>query len=279
MTEHSRKQIHAGRVVLEAVMLCLCAVFLVPFYYLLVNTMKTSQEATANPMGLPASLNLSNYVDAFQSMNFFRSFFNTFITTSVSVALIVILGAMAAYPIARHKSRLTKICFIYFLLGFMIPIQSTMIPLFSLMQSLKLQNTIAGLIVIYSSWCNFAMFMYQGFLSSVPKDLEEAAMIDGCNKWQSFWKVVFPLLKPVTTTIVIFEVMWIWNDFMYPYLFLSSSKAGTLVMEVYKGVGQFTNNWTQMLCTMVIVLIPVLIFYLIMQKNIIAGITSGAVKG
>lgn len=277
--EPIQKQIHTGRVILEAIMLCLCAVFLIPFYYLLVNTLKTSEEATTSPMGFPSSLNLSNYVNAFQSMNFFQSFFNTLIITSVSVTLIVILGAMAAYPIARHKSKLTKILFFYFLLGFMIPIQSTMIPLFSLMQNMKLQNTIVGLILMYSSWCNFAMFMYQGFLSGVPKDLEEAAMIDGCNKWQSFWKVVFPLLKPVTTTIVIFEVMWIWNDFMYPFLFLSSSKTGTLVLEVYKGVGQFTNNWTQMLCTMVIVLIPVLIFYLGMQKNIIAGITSGAVKG
>ena len=104
-------------------------------------------------------------------------------------------------------------------------------------------------------------------------------MIDGCTPWQSFWKIVFPMLKPITTTIVIFEVMWVWNDFLYPYLFLSSNKAFTLVMQVYKGVGQFSNDWAMMLSTMVLVLVPVVIFYLIMQKNIVAGITSGAVKG
>ncbi|RGZ03653.1 carbohydrate ABC transporter permease [Hungatella hathewayi] len=116
-------------------------------------------------------------------------------------------------------------------------------------------------------------------MGGVPKDLEEAALIDGANLWKLFWKIVFPLLKPVTTTIVIFDVMWIWNDFMLPYLFISSSDKFTLIMEVYKGVGQFANNWTVMLCTMVIVLIPITIFYVAMQKHIIAGITSGAVKG
>ena len=97
--------------------------------------------------------------------------------------------------------------------------------------------------------------------------------------WKMYWKIAFPLLKPITTTIIIFDVMWIWNDFMMPYLFISSSDNFTLIMEVYKGVGQFANNWTVMLCTMVIVLIPIVIFYLIMQKHIIAGITAGAVKG
>lgn len=267
------------RTVFEAVMLCVCAMFLVPFYYLLVNTFKTPQEASAAPMALPSHLDFGHYVEAFQAMNFSRSFFNSLIVTVLSVTLIILFGAMAAYPIARRNNRLTKVLFAYFLLGFMIPVQTTMIPLFTLMQQLSLQNTIWGLIVLYSSWCNFALFMYQGFLSGVPKDLEEAGMIDGCSVWQTFWKIVFPLLKPITTTIVIFDVMWIWNDFLYPYLFLSSSKSGTLVMEVYKGVGQFSNNWTQMLSTMVIVLIPVLVFYIIMQKHIIAGITSGAVKG
>ncbi len=123
------------------------------------------------------------------------------------------------------------------------------------------------------------MFMYRGFLSGVPVDLEDAARIDGGSVWKTFWLIVFPLLKPITVTIMIFDVMWIWNDFLYPFLFLSSSKKGTLVMEVYKGVGEFTNDWARMMATMVIVLIPIVIFYIAMQKHIIAGITSGAVKG
>ena len=264
----------------EILMLCLCVIFFIPFYYLLVNTFKQPQDATMSPMSLPIkNFTLDLYKQAFESINFLSSLKNSVIITVVSVCIIIIIGSMASYAINRHQNKLTKFLFLYFLVGFMVPAQTTMIPLFNLMSKLGLQNSVAGMIILYSSWCNFALFMYQGFLGGVPKDLEEAARIDGANLWQLFWKIVFPLLKPVTTTIVIFDVMWIWNDFMMPYLFISSSDKFTLIMEVYKGVGQFSNNWTVMLCTMVIVLLPIAVFYIAMQKHIIEGITSGAVKG
>lgn len=269
-----------GKLIGEIAMLAVCAVFFIPFYYLIVNTFKPAQDATFSPMSLPIqNFTLELYQKALSSINFLSSFRNSLIITIVSVTIIIVIGSMAAYSITRRKNKFTKILFIYFLIGFMVPIQTTLIPLFNLMSKLNLQNSVFGMIVLYSSWCNFALFMYQGFLGGVPKDLEEAALIDGCNLWKMFWKIVFPLLKPVTTTIVIFDVMWIWNDFMLPYLFISSSKNFTLIMEVYKGVGQFSNNWTVMLCTMVLVLVPITIFYLVMQRHIIAGITSGAVKG
>lgn len=264
----------------EILMLCLCVIFFIPFYYLLVNTFKQPQDATMSPMSLPIkNFTLDLYKQALGSINFLSSLKNSVIITVVSVCIIIVIGSMASYAINRHQNKLTKFLFFYFLIGFMVPAQTTMIPLFNLMSKLGLQNSIVGMIVLYSSWCNFALFMYQGFLGGVPKDLEEAARIDGANLWQLFWKIVFPLLKPVTTTIAIFDVMWIWNDFMMPYLFISSSDKFTLIMEVYKGVGQFSNNWTVMLCTMVIVLLPISVFYILMQRHIIEGITSGAVKG
>lgn len=264
----------------EAAMLGLCVVFFIPFYYLLVNTFKPAKDATMSPLSIPIkNFTLDLYRQALDTINFWGSFRNSLVITGVSVLIIVVIGSMAAYAIVRRKNKLTKILFIYFLLGFMVPAQTTLIPLFNLMSFFHLQNSVIGMIVLYSSWCNFALFMYQGFLGGIPIDLEEAALIDGANLWKLYWKIVFPLLKPVTTTIIIFDVMWIWNDFMMPYLFISSSDNFTLIMEVYKGVGQFANNWTVMLCTMVIVLIPIVIFYLLMQKHIIGGITSGAVKG
>ena len=264
----------------EVTMLLLCVVFFIPFYYLLVNTFKPAREATLAPMALPVrTFTLDLYREALNTINFWGSLRNSLVITSVSVVIIVVIGSMAAYAIVRRKNLLTKILFFYFLVGFMVPAQTTLIPLFNLMSFFHLQNSIVGMIVIYTSWCNFALFMYQGFIGNVPKDLEEAARIDGAGVWTTYWRIAFPLLKPVTTTIVIFDVMWIWNDFMMPYLFISSSDNFTLIMEVYKGVGQFSNNWTVMLCTMVIVLIPIVVFYLIMQKHIIAGITAGAVKG
>lgn len=269
-----------GSYIGEVLMLGVCAVFFIPFYYLLVNTFKDARAATLSPLSLPIKdLTLDLYKEALNTINFWSSFRNSIVITVVSVAIIIVIGSMASYAINRHQNKLTKFLFFYFLIGFMVPVQTTLIPLFNLISSLKLQNSVIGMIILYSSWCNFAMFMYQGFLGGVPKDLEEAALIDGAGLWKMYWHIVFPLLKPVTTTIIIFDVMWIWNDFMMPYLFISSSSKFTLIMEVYKGVGQFSNNWTVMLCTMVIVLIPITVFYLFMQKNIIAGITSGAVKG
>ncbi len=277
MTKKKKKKI--GAVIGEIIMLAVCVIMLIPFYYLVVNTFKTPQEMSSAPLALPTHVTFDNYKKAFASMDFARSFTNSLFITVVSVTLIVLLGAMAAYPIARRKHKMYKGILLYFLLGYMVPAQTIMIPLYLLLQKIHLLNSVAGLILIYSSWCNFAMFLYQGFFKNLPEDVEEAAMIDGCTPWQSFWLIVLPMLKPITTTIVIFEVMWVWNDFLYPYLFLSSNKAFTLVMQVYKGVGQFSNDWAMMLSTMVLVLIPVVIFYLIMQKNIVAGITSGAVKG
>ena len=264
----------------EILMLGICVIFFIPFYYLIVNTFKPAREATVSPMSLPIkNFTLDLYKEALRMINFWSSFRNSLLITIISVIIIIVFGSMAAYVITRHKNKLTRFLFFYFLIGFMVPAQTTLIPLFNLMSRLKLQNSVLGMVVLYSSWCNFAIFMYQGFLGGVPKDLEEAALIDGANLWKMFWYIVFPLLKSVTITIIIFDVMWIWNDFMMPYLFISSSSNFTLIMEVYKGAGQFANNWTVMLCTMVIVLAPITIFYLFMQKYIIAGITSGAVKG
>lgn len=269
----------ARKITGEAVMLLLCGIFLLPFYYLVVNTFKNQQEASSAPMALPKTVSFGNYIKAFDSMNFFRSFGNSLLITAISVTVIVLFGAMAAYPVARRKHKIYKGILLYFLLGYMVPAQTIMIPLYLTLQKMHLLNSIWGLVVIYSSWCNFSLFLYQGFFGSVPEELEESARMDGCGPWKSFWLITFPLLRPVTATIVIFEVMWIWNDFLYPYLFLSSNKSFTLVMQVYKGVGQFSNDWGMMMATMVIVLIPVLVFYLFMQKHIVAGITSGSVKG
>ena len=276
------KEVENKRWPMTILLLVLGIAILVPLYMAFVIAIKQPSEMTndiAGALALPKQWSLSNFSEAIRVTDFWHTAGNSLIITVVSVTLIVLFGAMAAYPIARRKHKMYKGLLAYFLLGYMVPAQTIMIPLYLLLQKMHLLNNIVGLILVYSSWCNFAMFLYQGFFKGLPMDIEEAAMIDGCGPWKCFWLVVFPLLKPITTTIIIFEVMWVWNDFLYPYLFLSSNKSFTLVMQVYKGVGQFSNDWSMMLSTMVLVLIPVVIFYLIMQKHIVAGITSGAVKG
>ena len=259
--------------------IALCIVYMFPFYIMIMNTLKTGKEVAMNPIALPSHLYLDNYINAFKKMNLLVSFKNSFLITFSSVTIIVLFGAMAAYPVARLQNKWTNLVLIYFLLGFMVPIQTTIVPLFLVMQKLSLINSLPGMILIYSANCVFSFFMYQAFIRSVPKELEEAAFIDGYSLWGTFWKIVFPLLKPITVTIIIFETMWIWNDFMFAYLFLHSKNKTTLVLEIFKGVGEFANDWSLMLSIMVIVLIPVVVFYVFMQKHIIAGLTSGALKG
>lgn len=264
---------------LEVFMILLAVVFVIPLYYLVVSTFKSSGEIISSPLALPSGLNLENYKRALDSMDFFRNFANSLIITSVSVVVIVIVGAMAAFSICRHNTKFAKFMNVFFLIGFMVPAQTTMLPLFSVMKGLHLINTLPGMILLHSNQCVFAFMMYRGFMQTVPTELEEAARIDGCNIWQVFWRVTFPLLKPITTTIVIFNVMWIWNDFMLTYLFLNSSSKATLVMQVYNGIGTYSTDWSLMMPALVIALLPMVIFYLVMQKNIVAGVAAGSVKG
>lgn len=263
----------------EIIMIFLAIVFVVPLYYLVVSTFKNQQQILESPLGLPGSLSLANYSKALQTMDYWKNFGNSLLITGVSVLIVVIFGSMAAYSFSRHRTKFSKITGILFLLGFMVPAQTTMLPLFTVMKGLHLINTYRGMILLHSNQCVFAFMLYRGFIQTIPAELEEAAWIDGCNMWQSFWKVTFPLLQPITITIVVFNVMWIWNDFMLTYLFLNSSSKATLIMQVFNGVGTFSNDWSMMMSALVLALLPMVIFYLVMQKQIIEGVAAGAVKG
>ncbi|MDO4490247.1 MAG: carbohydrate ABC transporter permease [Lachnospiraceae bacterium] len=264
---------------LETIMVAIASVFMIPMYYLVVSTFKNQQEIMEHPLGLPKAFSLANYERALSTMDYWRNFGNSLLITSVSVILVIILGSMAAYSISRHRSKLSKFIGALFLIGFMVPAQTTMLPLFTVMKKLHLINTYKGMILLHCNQCVFAFMLYKGFIQTIPQELEEAAKIDGCNMWQLFWKIVFPLLKPVTITVAIFNVMWIWNDFMLTYLFLNSSKKATLIMQVFNGMGTFSNDWSMMMPALVLALLPMVIFYLIMQKQIVEGVVSGAVKG
>lgn len=263
----------------EILMIIIAAIFIIPIYYLVVSTFKGQQEIMEHPLAFPLSFTLENYGRALENMDFWRNFGNSVLITGVSVVIIVVCGSMAAYSVCRHQTKFSKFMNVFFLLGFMVPAQATMLPLFTVMKGLHLINTYPGMILLHSNQCVFAYLMYRGFIQSVPKELEEAAKIDGCNMWQAFWHITFPLLKPITTTVVIFNVMWIWNDFMLTYLFLNSSSKATLVMQVYNGIGMFSNDWSLMMPALVIALLPMVVFYLFMQKNIVAGVAAGSVKG
>lgn len=263
----------------EALMVALCLVVLVPFYYMVVNSFKPYKAMVKTPLALPTSLYLGNLQKAFRTMRLGTAFVNTLTLTLSTLVIVIVLGSMAAYAVTRRKHKLYKAVYFYLLLGFMVPVQTTLVPLYFVMTSLKLVNSIPGLIIMDSAACTFAFFMYTGFMRSVPVEVEESAMIDGASVTRTFWQIVFPLLKPITTTLAIMHVMGEWNAFVLPSLFLFSRKNTTLMLEVFTCRGEFTNDWSTMMASLLLVIAPLTIFYIFAQKFIIQGMVDGAVKG
>ncbi|MGF7032213.1 raffinose/stachyose/melibiose transport system permease protein [Paenibacillus mucilaginosus] len=250
-----------------------------PFYLILINTVKTPTETAINPMSLPKNWDFSNYIKVFEETPLLRSFGNSLFITVISVLLMVLIGAMAAYPVVYNPNRLNKVIVVYLLAGFLIPFQTTLIPLFELMTDFGLINKLWGLIILYMGGAVFVFFLVSGYMRTLPKELSEAAIIDGCSVWGVFWRIILPLLQPITMTSIIYQTMWIWNDFLAPMLFLNSQDKATLVLQVYKAKGEFSVNWPLFMTLTVIVLVPIFIFFLFMQKHIVKGIVGGAIKG
>lgn len=265
----------------EIFMLLLAAIFLIPIYYLVVTTFKTPADAVAHPMGLPTNFTFENYILAFKAMNYFQVLVNNLTITVFAVAGIVVFASMAAYSFVRRTHRLNKFIFLLFMIGLMVPYQMGILALYKLIVQLGLMNTKIGVILIEICYSlPFTIFLIRGFISStVPYELEEAATVDGCGVWRTFWQIVFPLLAPVTATVAILNTLGVWNDFMTPLLFLQSRENGVLLLEVFRNIGQFSIDWTNFFPMLLLAVAPLIIFYIFMQKYIIQGITSGSLKG
>lgn len=256
----------------------LCLVFMFPFIYLVTSTFKTQKAMAFNPIGLPDSLYLDNYAKVFQNENLLQAFGNTLLITVCSVALIVLIGEMAAYPIVYCPNKLHKGLQLYLMIGFLVPFQAILLTLFDVMQTFHLVDKIGGMILFYTNGAALTVFLAVGYMRTIPKDLGEAAIIDGCTVPGVFFRIIFPLMGPITTTSVIFNAMWIWNDFVAPNIFLNTRSKGTLVLEIFRAKGQFSVDWPMFMTLSVVAILPIVIFYCIMQRHIIKGLTAGAVK-
>ncbi|MFU0799119.1 MAG: L-arabinose transport system permease protein AraQ [Xylanivirga thermophila] len=268
-------------IIIEIIMIILAAIVMIPIYYLIVTTFKTPEESTISPLGLPKRLVFDNYVEAWKMMNYPRAFKNNFIITFFSVLLLIIFSSMASYTIARRYNKLNRIIYSVFLLGLMVPFQMAIIPLYKLASNLNMINNLWGVIIISTFCMNlpFSIFLFRGFINTVPIELEESAFIDGSGVFRTFWFIVFPSLKPIVATVAILNTLAIWNDFLTPLLFLQSREKSVIVQEIYRNIGQFSTDWTSFFPMMVLGVAPLLIFYISMQKYIIKGVISGSVKG
>lgn len=263
----------------EILAILLGLIFLVPFYYVLSNSLKPFAEILTNTSALPKVFQFQNYVSAFEKLDFLKVFTNSLIITIASNIALVIFCSMAAYMLVRTKKKISNVIFMTFVAAMIIPFQSIMIPLIKTAGNLGLLNSMWGLVIMYLGFgSGMTIFLYHGFIKGIPLELEEAAIIDGCTRFGVFWRIVFPLLKPITVTIVILNSLWIWNDFLLPSLVLQDPELRTIPLATFFFFGQYTKQWDLALAALVLGIIPLLIFFFAMQKHIIKGITSGSIK-
>lgn len=260
--------------------LALTLLALLPIFYMLLMSLRTRTELARDPLGLPAAWHLENYAQAFSGMRYWQSLGNTALITVLATVLVVGLGSLAAYPLARLGGRLSGGLYTLFALGLTIPAFAGLTPLYILMRDLHLLNTYPGAVLIYAAGnLPLAVFFYTSFLRVIPRELEEAAAIDGCGAWQTYARIVFPLLAPVTGTLAMFVTLSVWNDLLTPLLFLGREGQQTVMLSAFRFVGTYGIDPTKLFPACVLGVLPLLALFFALQRSIVAGISAGAVKG
>lgn len=253
---------------------------LFPLIMALLNSFKTKSEMFTSILALPVKLQLDNYARSLSKMHYLRSFTNTVVITAGGITGIVLFGSLAGWALCRIRTRLAVLIFSLFVFSMLIPFHAIMIPLYRVAQLFNLSNSLLGMWVMYSGLgVGMAIFMYHGFVKSIPLDLEDAAYIDGCGLFGTFRFVVFPLLVPITVTISIMNILWMWNDFLLPLIMLQSTRRYTLLLSTNMLFGQYSSDWPAILSALILTVIPVIVLYVLLQRHILAGIVEGALKG
>ncbi|HYF90657.1 MAG TPA: carbohydrate ABC transporter permease [Symbiobacteriaceae bacterium] len=277
-------------IVLEIITALLFVVYFSPFYILITNAFKSRFQVLTDVLGLPESWaqvgqNLNSVVNN-PNLRFWASAGSSVIVTALSLAVIAIFSAMAAWVLVRRKSRVSTAVFMMYVAAMVIPFQVVMLPLVSWMRvvhewtGVPLLRTYQGLIFAYLGFgCSFSIFLYHGFIKNIPQELEQAAVIDGCSKAQVFFRIIFPILKPITVTVLVLNGIWIWNDYLLPLLLLGTgNEIQTIPLAISGFVGSFVKQWELIMLALLLVIVPVVIFYLFAQKHIIRGMVEGSIK-
>lgn len=263
------------------VMLLVTLIISYPMLMMLIVSLKSDTDLVVDPVGMKMSLAYENYVSAFQQMNYPLTFFNSFILTLCAVALVSFLGCTAAYAIVRSRKckKLFLAINVLFLIGLSLPQQVALVPMVLWLKNLGLQNTRLGVIMVYvASNASYAIFLFSGFINTIPIALEEAAIIDRASPFTVFWKIVFPLLKPSMITMIIVMTLRVWNEFMYPLVLLQGKTSRTLPLTIFMFKGDLQIQWNVMFAATTLAILPLMILYFIFQKQVVSGMMSGAVK-
>ena len=281
----SRFQLSRGLIFAALIGYALWVVF--PMVWMAYSSLKTDQAIFRDAFALPPAgdMQFSNYAHAWREAHFGDYFLNSVLVTTTSVALIVALGSMAAYALARFYHPAGKAVFWLFLAGLMVPVQLSIVPLFFELRGLGLLNSIWGLILVYTAnGLPFAIFILAGFFRGLPRSLYEAAIIDGCGEWSAFWRVMLPLAKPGLVTVAIFQFIGIWKEYFFAFMLTGGDAAGhartlPLGLANLAMAAQYHTDFGMLFAGLVLVTLPILIVYVLLQQHIVRGVTAGALKG
>lgn len=270
----------AQRIIMGAAGLFLGCLFLFPIYILVLNSFKNTKGIFTDVIGFPnaATFTLVNYPNAFEALEYIRSFVNSLTITVIATVLILLISAMAAWVLVRYKTKTSKIIFFLFAASMLIPFQCVMLPLVGFASRIGIMNP-QGLIFMYMGFgSSMSIVMFHSFIKNIPEELEEAATIDGCGSFRLFFSIVIPLMRTILITVAVLNVMWIWNDYLLPSLIINKPGWQTLPLKTYLFFGQFAKRWDLASAGLIMCIIPIIIFYLCCQKYIVKGITDGAIK-
>ncbi|GIO40412.1 carbohydrate ABC transporter permease [Paenibacillus apis] len=253
---------------------------IVPLFWMVVNSFKTEQEYAVNPFSLPETLQFSNYAEAWKIANMNVYFLNSLFVTFASLIVTVLLGALASYFLSRFEFKLRGLTYGVFLLGMLVPIHATLIPIFLIMQKLHFLDTHLSLILPYTAFhLSLTIIILEGFMRGFPKDLEESGVMDGAGIFRIFWSIILPITRPAMATVIILNFIYNWNEYLFALVLISSSELKTLPLGLANFVGIETASLTLQMSALTMALIPIVIFYLLLQKQLVTGMTAGAVKG
>lgn len=251
-----------------------------PILWMIMNSFKTGQDFALNPFGLPTEWVLVNYAEAWVTANINTYFFNSLLVGIVAMVLALLTGALASYFLSRFHFRGKKILYGFFVIGLLVPIHATLVPMFILMQNLGLINTHLALILPYIAFnLPITIFLLTSFMSSFPKEIEESAIMDGCGVLRIFWSIILPMSRPAIATAVILNFINNWNEFAFALVLINEDSLRTLPLGLANFAGQYATDYTAQMAGLTLVLIPTILFYLVMEKQIVQGMTQGAVKG
>ena len=266
--------------ILSIAALAVGIVFVSPLYLVFVNSVKTVREIYLSPLGLPVEISWNNFGRAMEKIDFGQALKNSLFFVVFGVAGLLVICSMAAYRLARHRTRVNKFVYLLLVSSILVPFQTVMIPLIKIIASIGLYNTRIGVLLAYYGYgIPFAVFLFYGFLSSIPREIEEAALIDGGSLFQVYRCIILPLLKPICVTVAVLDVLWIYNDFLLPFVLISDNELRTLPLVMYTFFTAYERPWDLAMASLTMVLTPAIIMFVILQKQITGGIVSGAVKG